>query len=45
MLTESAVALAKDELPENYGVLTPASAFGLRTLPRLEKAGISFSAE
>jgi short subunit dehydrogenase-like uncharacterized protein len=45
MLTESAVALAMDKLPENYGVLTPASAFGLNTLPRLEKAGISFSAE
>ena len=40
-----AVALIKDDLPENYGVLTPASAFGLSTLPRLEKAGISFSAE
>lgn len=42
MLGESAVCLAKDELPERFGVLTPASAMGGALLQRLPTAGVRF---
>lgn len=43
MLSESAVCLAKDELPSEGGVLTPAAAMGDALLDRLqENAGLSF---
>lgn len=43
MLGESAVALAKDKLPEYFGILTPAVALGDTLLKRLPKsAGVTF---
>jgi short subunit dehydrogenase-like uncharacterized protein len=43
MLAESAICLAKDELPKQYGVLTPSSGLGIPLLRRLEKnADIKF---
>ena len=44
MLAESAVCLAKDELEEKYGVLTPSYAMGDDILNRLiSKAGLTFN--
>lgn len=44
MLAESAICLAKDELPEGGGVLTPSVAMGDALLRRLqERAGLAFS--
>lgn len=44
MLAEAAVCLAKDDLPDMYGVITPASAMGDALLQRLqERAGLSFN--
>jgi len=44
MLAESAICLAKDELPNSNGVLTPSIAMGDALLSRLEKnAGLSFN--
>ncbi|MEL6652577.1 MAG: saccharopine dehydrogenase, partial [Bacteroidota bacterium] len=46
MLAESAICLAKDELPKGGGVLTPARAMGDALLIRLsENAGLTFSYE
>lgn len=42
MLAESSIALALGETQPNYGVVTPATAFGLPLLKRLEKVGIQF---
>ena len=44
MLGESALCLINDksELPEKYGVITPAIAMGDKLIPRLQKAGIRF---
>tara|TARA_Y100000817_G_scaffold30245_1_gene21116 strand:+ start:1000 stop:2205 length:1206 start_codon:yes stop_codon:yes gene_type:complete len=43
MLAESALCLAFDNLPKNYGILTPSSAMGEKLLDRLVKnAGLSF---
>jgi short subunit dehydrogenase-like uncharacterized protein len=43
MLAESAVCLALDKTPENYGVLTPSTALGDPLRKRLEeKAGLTF---
>ncbi|MBK8395465.1 MAG: saccharopine dehydrogenase NADP-binding domain-containing protein [Leptospiraceae bacterium] len=44
MLGESALCLIHDrkELPEKYGVITPAITMGDKLIPRLEKAGIRF---
>ncbi len=43
MLAESAICLAKDELPAQYGVTTPATAMGDALLQRLQdNAGLSF---
>ena len=36
MLAESAICLAKDKLPNSYGVLTPSSAMGDSILKRLQ---------
>lgn len=41
MLGESAMCLAKDALPERWGVLTPATAMGLRLVERLRAAGLT----
>ena len=44
MLAESAVCLAKDDLEERYGVLTPSYAMGVNILDRLvSNAGLTFS--
>ena len=45
MLTESAVCLAKDELPAVGGVLTPASSMGMVLVERLRQAGMTFDVE
>jgi short subunit dehydrogenase-like uncharacterized protein len=45
MLSEAALCLAKDNLPTRGGVLTPASAMGVRLVERLRKAGMTFSVE
>jgi short subunit dehydrogenase-like uncharacterized protein len=44
MLSESAFCLAKDgaRLPSRFGVLTPATAMGMRLVERLRAAGITF---
>ncbi len=43
MLGEAAVSLAKDDLPETYGCLTPTVAMGDKFLERLKsKAGLTF---
>jgi len=42
MLAQTAVALAKDELPETYGVLTPGGLMGDALLRRLPRVGIRF---
>ena len=43
MLAESALCLAFDKLPENYGVLTPSIAMGKQLLERLRNnAGLNF---
>lgn len=44
MVSESALCLAldADQLPENYGVVTPAMAMGDRLLERLRAAGMGF---
>ena len=44
MIAESAVCLALDEelLPQNFGILTPASAMGETLINRLKKAGMEF---
>jgi short subunit dehydrogenase-like uncharacterized protein len=44
MLAESAIALAKDELPDTYGMLTPSVAMGDALLKRLQdNAGLTFT--
>lgn len=45
MLAESALCLAldKDELPNEYGVITPAVAMGTKIADRLKKAGFNIS--
>ncbi len=42
MLAESALALAFDDLPERYGILTPAAAMGDALLKRLRDNGMIF---
>jgi short subunit dehydrogenase-like uncharacterized protein len=42
MLGESALCLAKDDLPSKGGVLTPATAMGMRLVERLRAAGMTF---
>ena len=45
MITESALSilLNKDEIPESFGVLTPASAMGPIVIGRLKTKGITFT--
>ncbi|MEL6803296.1 MAG: saccharopine dehydrogenase, partial [Bacteroidota bacterium] len=46
MLAESAICLAKDELNDQFGVITPSTAMGEALLKRLENhAGLSFKYE
>lgn len=47
MLGETALCLALDEaaLPERYGVLTTATAMGMRLVERLRAAGMTFAVE
>ena len=47
MLGESALCLAEDDalLEPRYGVLTPASAMGMRLVDRLRRAGMTFSVQ
>ncbi len=47
MLGESALCLAQDEatLVDRFGVLTPASAMGMRLVDRLRAAGMTFAVE
>jgi saccharopine dehydrogenase (NAD+, L-glutamate forming) len=42
MLAESALCLARDQLPPRGGQLTPAVAMGEPLIRRLQNAGISF---
>jgi short subunit dehydrogenase-like uncharacterized protein len=42
MLAESALCLARDDLPERSGQLTPAVAMGQPLIDRLQRAGIEF---
>jgi short subunit dehydrogenase-like uncharacterized protein len=42
MLAESALCLARDDLPEGAGALTPAVAMGQALIDRLQRAGIEF---
>jgi short subunit dehydrogenase-like uncharacterized protein len=42
MLGESALCLAFDELPPRGGVLTPATAMGMKLVERLRAAGMTF---
>jgi short subunit dehydrogenase-like uncharacterized protein len=43
MLAESAMCLARDELPPTAGQVTPAVAMGDKLISRLQRAGIEFS--
>lgn len=45
MLGESALCLATDDLPARAGVLTPASAMGMKLVDRLRAAGMTFRVE
>ena len=47
MLGESALCLAKDgaQLEDRFGVLTPASAMGMRLVERLRTAGMTFAVD
>ncbi len=46
MLSESALCLAQDdEIPKQGGVLTPASALGMRLVERLRNAGMTFEVD
>jgi short subunit dehydrogenase-like uncharacterized protein len=42
MISESALSLAFDELPETFGAVTTAAGIGQPLIDRLVKAGISF---
>jgi short subunit dehydrogenase-like uncharacterized protein len=43
MLGEAAMCLARDELPDRGGVLTPATAMGTRLIDRLRAAGMTLT--
>jgi short subunit dehydrogenase-like uncharacterized protein len=45
MLGEAAMCLARDELPDRGGVLTPATAMGMRLVERLRAAGMTLSVQ
>ena len=44
MLTESALSIILDQekIPQNYGVLTPASGIGMTLINRFESKGVVF---
>ena len=44
MMGESALCLALDELPDRFGVLTPATAMGTALVDRLRAAGMTLTA-
>lgn len=43
MLAESALSLIEEETPQNFGVVTTAIGIGKSLIPRLERAGITFT--
>ena len=43
MMGESALCLALDQLPDRFGVLTPASAMGTALVDRLRAAGMTLT--
>jgi short subunit dehydrogenase-like uncharacterized protein len=45
MLAEAALCLAQDELPARGGVLTPATAMGMKLIERLRAAGATYRVE
>lgn len=47
MLAESALSLAldRDQLPDRFGILTPASAMGSALIPRLATADVTFEVD
>jgi short subunit dehydrogenase-like uncharacterized protein len=45
MVSESAIALLKNETRDAYGVLTPAQAFGMKLVERLRNADMTFRIE
>lgn len=45
MLSESALCLAQDALPQRGGLLTPASCMGMKLVERLRAAGMTFQIE
>ncbi len=45
MISESAIALARDEASAEGGVLTPASCMGMKLVTRLRAAGMTFTTE
>ncbi len=45
MLGEAALCLARDELSDRVGVLTPATALGMRLVERLRAAGMTLRAQ
>ncbi|PIE82190.1 MAG: saccharopine dehydrogenase [Chloroflexi bacterium] len=45
MLSESALCLAFDDIPQRGGILTPASAMGMPLIQRLRQAGMVFKPE
>jgi short subunit dehydrogenase-like uncharacterized protein len=42
MLAQTAIALAKDDLPDRYGVLTPGGVMADALMRRLSRVGIRF---
>ena len=45
MLSQAALCLAFDDIPQRGGILTPASAMGLTLVNRLRQAGMTFKPE
>jgi short subunit dehydrogenase-like uncharacterized protein len=43
MLAETALSLARDDLPESSGQVTTAAALGQALIDRLDSAGIRFT--
>jgi short subunit dehydrogenase-like uncharacterized protein len=43
MMGESALCAALDQLPERFGILTPASAMGTALVDRLRAAGMTLT--
>jgi short subunit dehydrogenase-like uncharacterized protein len=45
MMGESALCVALDQIPDRFGVLTPASAMGTGLIDRLRAAGMTFTVD